>query len=126
MHHITVGFRAEVPAVDLPRRHEIQLPGFYGESGEVHGMVPAPSGKKHQMVERVAMLLMDALVVLFKIRPQALCEEILMAVPIGDGADIVYRDGRFHDLTKVRRKGLRYFSHLGLLWYYLPEGKEST
>ena len=105
--------------MDLSGCHEIQLPGFYGEAGEVHGMVPATSGKKHQVVKRVAMLLMDALVVLFKIRAQALCEEILMAVTIGDGANIVYRDGRFHDITKVRQKGLRYFSHLGLLWYFL-------
>ncbi len=49
-------------------------------------------------------LLVNALVVLFQVTVQPLRQRVLVLVASADGADIIYRDGLFHNTVKVRRE----------------------
>jgi hypothetical protein len=119
MDHISFRSFPEMPAMHLSGRHKIDLPGLYGELRKVQRMRAFAACKKQQMVKIVPVLLVHVLVVPFQVPRKPFREHVLVLVVGADGADIIYRDGVFHDSTKVRRQHGPANDSSGVLWYFL-------
>src|SRR5690606_21420182 len=122
MNDIAVHSRPEIPAMYLSGYHEIDLERLYGKGGEVDRMGAAAAGEHSQVIEIMSVLRMYFLIVLMQVVVQPLHQQVLLMMAFADAANIVYRDGCFHDSTKVRRSGSAANGDLWILWYFLPIG----